>query len=410
MKKENLIFVFLFILPIIIAFNPITSNVVNSQGSFFIRNYAPILDFIDDFQVYEGDIATINANASDLNWDSLVYSFSSPFNSSGGWQTFEGSIGIYDVNVSVSDGSGGEDSQIVQVTVLESVIDSPDNFTIFVNDDNKSVDINWTDVSGAIEYFVFYSNNLTDIEELNISYTTVLNYTVSDSNMTDFTAENNQTRYYRIASSSGTLRNLSDKIFAKHTFYLYGLDPDPVDNPHNKKNRISVIFENNYTAESLLQEIPYGRGVIIEKLIRISNTSYTYYPHIKGLGSNNFDIETGIGYNVEVNKSVEYTMVGEFNTSYSNMFELYGINVDPTDNPHNKKNWIGNVIPTSELAEDILQAVPNSRGQIIEKLVRESNTTYEYFPHLKGLGSNNFNIEVGSGYNLEVDGNVNYTR
>jgi hypothetical protein len=84
-------------------------------------NRAPVLDFISDKNVNENQIVTIIANATDPDSDLLSYAINdSRFVQNGNtftWQTNYNSAGIYYVLVSVSDGNGGSDDQVVQVTV-----------------------------------------------------------------------------------------------------------------------------------------------------------------------------------------------------------------------------------------------------------------------------------------------------
>lgn len=51
----------------------------------------------------EGDLISLIVNASDLDSDTLTFSFSKPLNSTGQWQTQKGDVGTYDITVFVSD-------------------------------------------------------------------------------------------------------------------------------------------------------------------------------------------------------------------------------------------------------------------------------------------------------------------
>jgi len=86
-------------------------------------NDAPVLDEILDVSVIEGGVVDINPSASDIDNDlgDLSFSFTSPLDSNGEWQTGDDDAGIYDVVVIVSDGSL-EDSQVVKVTVVDKIV------------------------------------------------------------------------------------------------------------------------------------------------------------------------------------------------------------------------------------------------------------------------------------------------
>lgn len=84
-------------------------------------NDAPVLQNIPDIKVVEGSLVKIIPITSDVDGDTLHYSFSSPLNSVGEWQTYIGDVGVYYINVGVSDGNLA-DSQEVEVEVLPKLV------------------------------------------------------------------------------------------------------------------------------------------------------------------------------------------------------------------------------------------------------------------------------------------------
>ncbi|MBN1156588.1 tandem-95 repeat protein, partial [Candidatus Woesearchaeota archaeon] len=82
-------------------------------------NHAPVLQPIADATVNEGDLVDINPTATDIDEDVLTYTYSSPLNSNGEWQTGFTDAGVYPITVTVSDGMLG-DSKSFTLTVLES--------------------------------------------------------------------------------------------------------------------------------------------------------------------------------------------------------------------------------------------------------------------------------------------------
>ena len=81
----------------------------------------PVLNFIDNITANESDLIWINATATDPNGDNLTFNFSSPFNTTGYWQTDYEDAGVYVINVSVMDTDNNTDSQLVYVTVNDGV-------------------------------------------------------------------------------------------------------------------------------------------------------------------------------------------------------------------------------------------------------------------------------------------------
>lgn len=67
-------------------------------------NQLPVLDLIDDVTVSENDLITITPIATDADNDTLTFTFSTPLDENGEWQTDYDSEGVYNVGVTVSDG------------------------------------------------------------------------------------------------------------------------------------------------------------------------------------------------------------------------------------------------------------------------------------------------------------------
>ena len=91
-----------------------TVTITAVQGT---GNRAPVLHYIEDIIAAEGDLVKITPSATDLDEDSLTYTFTSPLDSNGEWQTQSGDEGVYTATVTVSD-SNLEDSQNVIITIL----------------------------------------------------------------------------------------------------------------------------------------------------------------------------------------------------------------------------------------------------------------------------------------------------
>ncbi|MBW2984056.1 hypothetical protein KY361_03020, partial [Candidatus Woesearchaeota archaeon] len=94
----------------------------NQTFSCNYANDAPVLDPISNIVVDENDLVQITPSATDIDGDTLTYSFESPLNSSGEWQTTYADSGSYDVNVTVDDGNGGIDWQLVNILVNDVLL------------------------------------------------------------------------------------------------------------------------------------------------------------------------------------------------------------------------------------------------------------------------------------------------
>lgn len=130
------------------------------------QNDPPVLDFIENITVFEGQIVQINPTANDADNDTLVFSFTPPLNSTGGWQTNIGDAGSYIVNVSVSDGNL-TDSQIIEILVLVNTIPgSIKNLTM------HSKDLNWIYWTWTNPPDTDFANNIVYLNGINVLNTT----------------------------------------------------------------------------------------------------------------------------------------------------------------------------------------------------------------------------------------------
>ncbi|HRZ85607.1 MAG TPA: tandem-95 repeat protein, partial [Candidatus Paceibacterota bacterium] len=85
-------------------------------------NHNPVLDIIDDKYYFSGQLVSIIPSATDVDGDTIVYSYSTPLNSSGQWQTNIGDEGSYMVTVEARDGIGGIDNQSFFIYIMPRAI------------------------------------------------------------------------------------------------------------------------------------------------------------------------------------------------------------------------------------------------------------------------------------------------
>ncbi len=97
------------------------------------QNRAPSIEQINDVVIKEGDKMTVKPLASDADRDKLSFSFSSPLDSVGAWQTKVGDAGTYNLNVTVSD---GESFAVAEFKVTVQSVNRPPVLIV------KELDIN----------------------------------------------------------------------------------------------------------------------------------------------------------------------------------------------------------------------------------------------------------------------------
>ena len=77
----------------------------------------PILKVIPDVTIRETQTVTIAAEATDSDGDEITYTIGDPVGNDGVWETTYDDSGVYNVQVTASDGEL-EDSQTVRITVI----------------------------------------------------------------------------------------------------------------------------------------------------------------------------------------------------------------------------------------------------------------------------------------------------
>ena len=283
---------------------------------------------------------------------------------------------------------------------------APSSFVGSLNADNESVDLSWSTITTADSYNIYYSTNISAIMTMDpdklVSDITTVN--INDINWTDFNASDVQKRYYRVGSVTNGCVNLTDTT-AKFTYYHTA----PPSNVFGTlaSNWISVYLNVNFTAESFLENIPNSLNPTIGRPDK-SNTSGEFFTvHVKGLAGNDFAIEQKIGYKVTVDQPFNQTIVGKvappsYELSYSApISSIYG-----TLASNFRGIYDFNRVLT---ASTFLETPSSSLNPTIGRLDK-SNASGEFFTmHVKGLVGNNFNLDLGIGYKITIDGDFNHT-
>lgn len=128
----------------------------------------------------------------------------------------------------------------VSLMILSPVgIPAPDNFTITLLDDRLTTNLNWTSVSGAYGYHIYYGDSLNALKSINTSNLdpSITTVNVTSLGWTDSTASAVKKRYYRVASYVGDFQNLSQDVMGK---YDIGVDASTFTYGDVEFNTISI--------------------------------------------------------------------------------------------------------------------------------------------------------------------------
>ncbi len=294
------------------------------------------------------------------------------------------------------------------VSLVVAPFRAPNNIEANLNDDRSSIDVNWTESPGADQYIIYYSGNLSQLINLNLSSpgSDVTSVTgIMSNNWTDHTANISNLRYYRVSSIKDTLEKLAGQTVCKFTYSFIG--NTTFSNAHLSENIAGMACYEPHTAESLLQDIG-NESEKITRLVRQNSSSYQFVTHIRGLNDGkNFSLNLGEGYIITVHEPVGYTFTGEVNTSPDFTYWMFGNG--SSVNAHRSENIVSLAFDTYHTAESFLQGI-GTESEKITKLIRSSDSRYRFVTHIKGADDGkNFEMELGEGYILTVQNPTFYT-
>ena len=200
----------------------ITFSVATAGGG----NLPPVLAFIADIVVTEGETVSFSPSATDADGDNLSFSYSGWMTSSS-YITRTGDAGTHTVTVTVDDGNGGTDRQSVTVTVNPPPDVTPPviSATQVSNITDTTATVGWSTDEPA-DSLIQYGLTATYGNQVS-SNSLVSSHTLNLTGLTPNTAY-----HYTIQSrdAAGNLQTTSDATFTTHSPSVYqcndGLDND----------------------------------------------------------------------------------------------------------------------------------------------------------------------------------------
>jgi hypothetical protein len=190
-----------------------------------------------------------------------------------------------------------------------TVVEAPTNLTAKLNNDNVSIDLNWTTVSYADSYEIYMTDNYST------GFQSAPNVSdVTDTNWTDSNANDSRQRFYQVAAVKGNARKITVLTVGKHYINL------------NKSwNLISLPFKlsnwelDNGTNEGYKLEVQPHDCIVSLWRYNVSvgweRTDYVNESWKPATGDENFTyLEAGRSYWAETNQSCGLIFVGEVPT------------------------------------------------------------------------------------------------
>jgi len=259
---------------------------------------------------------------------------------------------------------------------------------ISINKISNRFDMNFSSIDGASFYNVYrdtipefipdtingsnrVGSGIMNIESENIiNFIDTLSYIPSSS------------IFYKVTSASGT-ESPPSPIMGEYRYPLY------TGNTTNF-NSIAIPFKTNNIsdAEDLCNSIPYSNSIAKWDAV---NQSFIQY--VKGLSINNFSINAGYPYHVNITKNSHFNLIGiPADTTY-NLITTPGTDFNEIMLPLNKSNLIKASQLLSEIPYCNSIAVWNSKKQFYKQYIEE-------------LPFTDFDIQVGYPYLVNMTADI----
>ncbi|MCP3686335.1 MAG: hypothetical protein GY861_27135 [bacterium] len=188
-----------------------------------------------------------------------------------------------------------------------TIVDSPDNVTVEIEDDNETVILAWEQKDYAAEYFVYVKDDFSS------EFSSTPNVTTTEQSWQDTTANESTFRFYKISTNKGATNKSGDILMGKHGIELYdgwnmlsmslNITNGTIDNGTNDGYDLAVkpvacidaIWRYNESLENPWEQLTYEDSSWIPA----------------GENSKNFTrFDSTGGYWVEVTGSCNLTIVG----------------------------------------------------------------------------------------------------
>jgi len=104
-------------------------------------------------------------------------------------------------------------------------IDGPENLSIYLREDNVTTKLNWSEVSSAEGYYIWYDDNVTRILQLDEFTEDLPNVTLigaTNTTWNDTTADGVVKRFYAVAAYRGDALGFAEDRVGKHTLTILG--------------------------------------------------------------------------------------------------------------------------------------------------------------------------------------------
>ncbi|PIN89817.1 hypothetical protein COU60_02725, partial [Candidatus Pacearchaeota archaeon CG10_big_fil_rev_8_21_14_0_10_34_76] len=307
--------------------------------------------------------------------------------------------GYYEWNVECIDIYGNKGNNLTNFSF--AAFNLPYNSPISININQTSnngtgnVSLSWGEVSNALNYNVYYSDDL--------SGNFILLNTTAEINFTDYTFAGNKRRFYRVNALNPTGENVSTDIFSAQVYTL----------AHNGNTRNWIGFASNASylnnANDTLNEIIGATAIsmwnaTMQKKSTCNGFSCPAFPSCTDTNCN-FDLNLGFGYEVNLNSSypsqVNWSLVGKVHDP---------INITLIKNQTGfGKNWIS-IYGNSSLtdARSLLLNVTNSES--VSRWNPFLQTSAGYVKIGEIFFGTNFPILLEEGYEISVSQTTNWTQ
>jgi hypothetical protein len=258
--------------------------------------------------------------------------------------------------------------------------------------------LNWSNTTGAANYNVYYSGNVSSLRSLNYSDITNVS-SINGLYLNDTTADTASQRFYRVVAANETGEILSTEIAGKYDLQMISNADGSLG-----RNLFSVPFNMTNYADQFLSEVCRYSGTIT-RLNRQDPSYENYESHSCSSGSyNNYSMSLGEAFFMYVNTSYNYTVVG--------MVPNESLTLHFISNPTGSlgRNLFGLHFPLQDqYADPFLTTTSCSYASTITRLNRQDPSYENYESHSCSSGSyNNYSMLPGQGCYMYINTSYDY--
>ncbi|MBU0535813.1 MAG: hypothetical protein KKE20_02525 [Nanoarchaeota archaeon] len=307
-----------------------------------------------------------------------------------------GDLGFHVINITAVENSSCSNN--INSTIFTLNITSEELLVTYLNitkEGGHGAMLNWTNITWAENYTVYYSDNISVMRNLVYNDMTAVEG-IETLFWNDTSAHNATRRYYRIMAVNTTEKISAETVGKFDLRFIANADGSL------GRNLFSIPFNKTYYANPFLHDsLLCNYSATLTRLNRDDENYENYESHSCSSGAyNNYSMGLGDGFFMYLNTTYNYTVVGP--VSDQNLTLIFVSNVDGSLG----RNLFGLHLPQETQYADpfLIESTLCSYSATLTRLNRYDENYENYESHSCSSGSyNNYSMLPGYGFFMYVD-------